>query len=263
MLNAKNGRVAQADYVRFGRGDKPLVMIPGGGDGLKTVKGMALPFALMYRRLARDFTVYVISRPEPLAPGATTRDMASDLNAAMEALHLDGAAVVGVSLGGMVAQWLAVDHPARVARLALVVTLSRPNDTARAVIGGWMDMARRGDYRGLMLDTAERSYSPRRVRQAMRTSRLLGNFGRPASFDRFIIQTQACVTHDAHGALGQIACPTLVIGGTEDRIVTGEASREIAAAIPGSQIHMYEGLGHGLYEEAPDFLKRISEFCRG
>ena len=123
MLNAKNCRLTlpcgDMDYIRFGAGDKPLVMIPGVGDGLKTVKGTALPFALMYRSLARDFTVYVFSRRVTLAPGMTTRDMSQDLNAALEALGLRGAAVVGVSQGGMIAQWLAIDHPDKVGTLIL------------------------------------------------------------------------------------------------------------------------------------------------
>ena len=53
-----------------------------------------------------------------------------------------------------------------------------------------------------------------------------------------------------------------MIGGTDDRIVTGTASKEIAELIPGSTLYMYEGLGHGLYEEAPDFLRRVAAFCR-
>ena len=54
----------------------------------------------------------------------------------------------------------------------------------------------------------------------------------------------------------------LVIGGTDDRIVTGQASEEMTERIPGSELYMYEGLGHGLYEEAPDFLTRVADFCR-
>lgn len=266
MLNPKNGRLnlktGEMDYIRFGSGKKALIMIPGVGDGLKTVKGMALLFALLYRSLAKDFTVYVLSRRVELTPHMTTREMAEDLAAAMDVLHLPSAAVVGVSQGGMIAQWLAIDHPEKVDRLVLTVTLSRPNPTARDVIGRWMEMAKRGDYSGIMLDTAERSYFPKRIRQARITYRLLGNVGKPKSFDRFLVQAESCITHDAYETLVRISCPTLVIGGTDDKIVTGEASREIAARIPNCQLHMYEGLGHGLYEEAPDFLDRVSAFCR-
>ena len=266
MLKAKNGRLGlsagEMDYIRFGSGKRVLLMLPGVGDGLTTVKGLAVPFALMYRALAKDFTVYVFSRRVHLPRHMTTRDMAEDVNEAMEKLGLAGAAVVGVSQGGMIAQWLALDHPDKVAKLVLTVTLSRPNDTVREAVALWSDMARRGDYKGIMLDTAERSYTPRRVRRARLTYALMGNLGRPKSFERFLIQAESCLTHDAYDELGRIACPTLVIGGTEDKIVTGAASEEIAAKIPGSELYMYDGLSHGLYEEAPGFLQRVADFCR-
>ena len=266
MLQAKNAclrlSAGEMDYIRFGGGEKALVMLPGVGDGLKTVKGTALPFALLYRELSKDFTVYVFSRRRELPRHFTTREMAEDLNEAMSALHLEGAAVVGVSQGGMIAQWLAIDHPDKVGKLVLTVTLSRPNATVEDVIARWTGMAERGDYRGIMLDTAERSYSEKRLRQARLEYKLLGSVGKPKSFERFLTQAESCVTHDAFDRLRCITCPTLVIGGADDRIVTGSASTEIAAEIPGSTLYLYEGLGHGLYEEAPDFLKRVADFCR-
>ena len=130
------------------------------------------------------------------------------------------------------------------------------------MIARWSEMARRGDYKRLMLDTAERSYSPKRVRRQKLGLGLMGNLGRPKSFDRFLIQAESCVTHDSAAELGRISCPTLVIGGTEDQIVTGSASEELATGIPDSRLYLYEGLGHGLYEEAPDFWGRVAAFCR-
>jgi pimeloyl-ACP methyl ester carboxylesterase len=266
MLRARNCSLklstGTVDYIRFGSGQKPLIMLPGVGDGLKTVKGMALPFALLYRSLTKDFTVYVFSRRRILSPGMTTRDMAEDLNSAMEQLHLSGVALVGISQGGMISQWLAIDHPDKVERLVLTVTLSRPNDTIRDVISRWLKMAEQGDYKGIMLDTAERSYSEKRLKQTRLQYRLLGSVGKPKSFERFLIQARSCVTHDTYELLPRISCPTLVIGGREDKIVTGEASLELAARIPGSELVLYDGLGHGLYEEAPDFLQRVADFCR-
>ena len=266
MLHARNGSVelptGTQDYIRFGNGAKTMIMLPGVVEGLKTVKGMALPFALLYRSLAKDFTVYVFSRRRVLSPGMTTRDMAEDLNGAMEAQGLSKAAIVGVSQGGMIAQWLALDHPDKVERLVLVVTLSRPNDVIKDVISRWLQMADQGDYKGIMLDTAERSYSPKRLKQSRLEYGLLGSIGKPKSFDRFRIQAASCLTHDTYDLLDQISCQTLVIGGKEDQIVTGQASVEIAGKIPNCQLFLYKGLGHGLYEEAPDFLKRVSEFCQ-
>ncbi len=250
------------DYIRFGTGPKNLVMIPGLGDGLKTARGMALPFALLYRALAKDFTVFVFSRQRNLPAGTTTRDMAETLNDALEKLGLSAVSVVGISQGGMIAQWLAIDHPEMIEKLVLAVTLARPNPTVQDVITQWTRMAEHGDYKDLMLDTAERSYSEKRVRLLKLEYLLLGNIGRPRSFDRFLIQAESCLTHNTYALLDRIACPTLVIGGKEDKIVTPAASEEIAMKIPCSRLIMYDGLGHGLYEEAPDFFRNVLDFCR-
>ncbi|MDO5131939.1 MAG: alpha/beta hydrolase [Eubacteriales bacterium] len=250
------------DYIRFGHGGNVLVMLPGVGDGLKTVRGMALPFAVLYRALAKDFTVYVFSRRRNLPPHMSTRQMAHELNEALDVLGLSGTAVVGVSQGGMIAQWLAIDHPDKVRSLVLAVTLARPNSTVRNVVRQWTKMAKLGDYKGILLDTAMRSYSGEYLHKALISYRLLGNLGKPKSFRRFLIQAESCVTHNAYAYLPRITCPTLVIGGTEDKIVTGDASGEIAAEIPGSRLKMYRGLGHGLYDESPDFLRQVIDHCR-
>ena len=91
------------DYVTFGKGKKSLVIIPGLGDGLQTVKGKALLFSLSYRLLAKRYKIYVFSRINELRQGYTTRDMAADVAEAMEALKLDTAYVMGISQGGMIA----------------------------------------------------------------------------------------------------------------------------------------------------------------
>ena len=107
IFNAKNGTSAGADYIRFGTGKKTLIMLPGLGDGLRTTKGTALPLALYYRSLTRDYTVYVFSRKAELPKGHTTRDMALDLKEAMTELRIQRASLVGVSMGGMIAQHFA------------------------------------------------------------------------------------------------------------------------------------------------------------
>ena len=266
MLNAKNGWLALAtgemDYIRFGSGRRTLVMIPGVGDGLKTVRGMALPFALMYRQLAKDFTVYVFSRRVSLTPGMTTRDMAEDLNLALEALGLSGVCLVGVSQGGMIAQWLTLRHPQLVKRLILCVTLARQNAMLQGVVPRWIEWGEQGDFRRIFIDTAERYYTEAYLKRMRWMLPLAARLSEPEDPQRFLIQAQSCLTHDAFAELPRIACPTLVIGGGEDRIVTGQASVEIAGRIPDCRLFLYDGLGHGLYEEAPDFLQRVADFCR-
>ena len=88
---------------------------------------------------------------------------------------------------------------------------------------------------------------------------LLARMGRPKDPARFVKLAKACVTCDTYDRLEEITCPVFVIGGKQDKIVTGEASEEIAERL-GCEIYMYEEYGHSAYEEAEDFNLRIKEF---
>ena len=164
LWNAKNGQVnvgnGTMSYVSFGRGERPFVILPGLSDSLATVKGKALMLAGPYRRFFDKYTVYMFSRRDDLPEDYSIREMAADQAVAMKKLGLEKAAVMGVSEGGMIAQYLAIDHPELVEKLVIAVSAPRVNDTIRACIRTWTDDASRGDHQRLMIDTAEKSYSP-------------------------------------------------------------------------------------------------------
>ena len=254
LYNAKNGTLkiggTTMDYIRFGTGTRILVMLPGLGDGLRSTKGTALPMAFMYREFAKDFTVYAFSRKNMLPEGYTTRDMARDQAEAMEQLGISKADVFGVSMGGMIAQHLAIDYPEKVHKLILTVTSSRPNPILAESVDEWVSCAKRGDHTALMDSNVRRIYSEDYYRKNKWLVPVMGKLTKPKSYDRFFVQADACLTHDAYESLNQIKAPTLVIGGEKDLSLGDDASREIAAKIPAAELHMYAEWGHGLYEEA-------------
>lgn len=235
-------------------------MLPGLGDGLRTMKGTALPMALYYRCLAKAYTVYMFSRKSELQQGCTTRDMARDLAEAMDALGIDSACVVGVSMGGMIAQHFAADYPERVEKLVLVVTAARENPILLESLAEWKDCVLRNDHRALMDSNLRRIYSADYYRKNKWMVPITGKLTKPKSYDRFLILAEACRTHDAFERLAHITAPTLVMGGEQDLSLGGEASRELAACIAGARLKMYPQWGHGLYEEAKDFLDTVTEF---
>lgn len=261
--NLKEGRLAvrgsTVDYAVFGRGSRPLVIIPG--LTLRDVRGAGAGLAMMYRQFSRDYRVYVIDKKADIPRGYTVRDLAEDLAVAMELLEIDRADVFGVSLGGMIAQYLAIYHPARVHSLVLGVTLSRPNSIVRGVIRQWIEMAERDAFRDLVRDMMPLMYSERYIKRYRWLVPVLARVGVPKNKERFLHLAESCLSCDVYGELDRITAPTLVLGGEQDRIVTGEASREIAERL-GCDIHMYEHLGHAAYEEAPDFNSRIERFLR-
>ena len=175
FFDAKNGKVNGTEYIRFGTGKRTLIILPGLGDGLKTVGGTAVPMAVMYRMFAKDFTVYMFSRREDLPAGHSTRDMARDLKDAMDALGIEKADILGVSMGGMIAQWLAIDYPDRVGKLILTVTAARPNGVLEDSIKEWMEQAKAGEHAALMDSNLKRIYSEKYYRQNKWMIPLLGD----------------------------------------------------------------------------------------
>lgn len=249
-------------YIRFGRGSKNLIMLPGLGDGLTTVKGKALPMAFLYRAFSREYTVYMFSRRNHLSEGASTRDMARDLKEAMDKLGLDRTDLIGVSMGGMIAQHFAADYPDGVNKLALVVTCEKANPILTESVHEWMDFARRGDHVSFMDSNVRRMYSETYYRKNKWLVPVMGRLTKPKSYDRFFVQANACLTHDASERLSKIQSPTLIIGGEQDCALGAEPSRALAAKIPGAMLKMYPQWGHGLYEEAKDFNRVVLEFLK-
>lgn len=266
FYNSFNGQLniggAVMDYIRFGKGEKHLVMIPGLGDGLRTVKGMADIMALMYRQFAKDYTVYMFSRKQPLEENCTIRTMARDLKTAMEMLGISKADVFGVSQGGMIAQWLAIDNSQAIDKLVLVVTSSKQNDTIDTTVNSWMDMVKKDDFKNFAIDNFEKSYSEKYLKNYRFLYPVAVPFIKPKDTERFLRQAQACLTHDTSMYLKYIKRSTLVVGGGKDKIVTAEESVYLAENIENSRLLMYENYGHALYEEAKDFQDKVLDFLK-
>lgn len=264
ISNAKNDSImignTTMDYITFGIGKKILVIIPGLGDGLKNVKGMAVPLSVLYKTYAKDYTVYMFSRKNKLEEGCSTRNMAFDLKVAMEILGIPKADIMGISQGGMIAQHFAVHYPEKVGKLVLVVTSSRPNPCLEEVISGWMRMAEQGEYEELICDTAYKMYTKAFIEKNKWMRPAVSHFGKPESFERYIIMAKACLTHDCYDELDKIKAPTLVAGGEEDMVLSSQASREIAEKIPGAKLIMYQKYGHAVYVQSKEFHEDVLNF---
>ena len=236
-------------------------MLPGVGDGFKTARGIAVPFAFMYSGFAKEFKVYVFSRRNNLPDEFSTADMADDIDRIMEIIGIKTASVFGVSQGGMISQQLAIRHPDKVKKLVLAVTASRPNELMKEALESWINMADNDDYAGIMLDTAKRSYTGKYLERGIKMNSLLARM-KPKDYSRFKILCRSCMEHDVYDRLSEISCPTLIIGADSDLVLGGEASVEMRDRINGSTLYMYEGYSHGVYEQAKDFNGRVMDYLK-
>ena len=263
---AKNGLLKlsewEMEYIRFGSGAKSLIMLPGLGDGLRTMKGTALPMAMLYRIFAKDYTVYAFSRRSRIPAGYTTRDMARDQKMAMDALKIPKADILGVSMGGMIAQWLAADYPEAVGKLVLTVTAEKNNAIMEDALKLWICQAKAGDHTALMDSNLKKIYSEGYYRRNKWMVPLLGKFTKPKNYDRFLIQAAACLHHNAESVLPTISAQTLVLGGEKDNVLGAESSRVLAERIPDARLKLYSQWGHGLYEEEKTFPATVLTFLQ-
>ena len=266
-MNTRSGSVpigaAKMEYVSFGRGERPLILLPGLSDGLATVKGKAWILSMGYRVFFDRYRVYIFSRKEPLPEAYSISRMADDQAEAMRILGIQKASVLGVSQGGMIALSLAAHYPELVENLILAVTAPYANERVLSCVHDWMESAQAGDHRKLMIDTAEKSYSSAYLKRYRRFYPLLGFIGKPKTYARFMANGDAILQFDMRSELSKIRCPVLIIGGEKDQIVGIQASYELHRGIQGSSLFVYEGLGHAAYEEAPDFNARVLSFLEG
>lgn len=186
--------------------------------------------------------------------------MAADVAEAMETLNLDAAYVMGISQGGMIAQWLAVDFPERVQRLILAVTTAKPSQLARERIEHWQKLSQSGNFKHLMLDIAQHSYTQKSYQKWRLLYNIMGRLGRMKDEKRIVIQSQSCLEHNSLEVLKEIQCPTLVLGALEDDVIGVKGSKELAKAISGCQLLILNHSGHALYEENKVFQEAVCGF---
>jgi pimeloyl-ACP methyl ester carboxylesterase len=246
-------------YRVEGKGD-PLVMIMGFTAGRSGWARQTPFFRKCYRVITFDNRGAGKS-DKPAGP-YSTRMMADDTVRLMDLLGIEKAHILGMSMGGMIAQELAINYPQRVMKLVLASTYARRDETS----GDAVEEAR-------FL----------RLTPEQRTTAMVGlAFNKP--FYRFAFsliagvmtrftkasdragtegQSEACVRHDALERLSQITAPTLVIVGTEDRLIKPVSSDVIAARIPNTKLVRIEGGSHYFsFEMANVFNREVLSFLR-
>ena len=247
----------ELDCLIFGRGKKPLVILPG--LSTRNVRPAGLMLSFMYHSFTRDFTVYIMDKPRHIPEGCTVADLAESCAAAMDALGLEKACVLGVSLGGMMAQELAIKHPELVASLVLGLTAARTNPSIESSISRWLGYMEMGDFAAFGRDMMGSMYSASYLKKYGFMLPVAAALSRPKDLGRFMRLANTCLTCESFEHLENISCSTLVIGAGQDKVVSGEASLEIAEKL-GCSLYMYDNLGHAAYDEAADFNKRVLDF---
>jgi 3-oxoadipate enol-lactonase len=258
------GRIAYEIHGREHGGAPLLLNRPLGGT-------MTL-WSRFRARLASELRVISFDRrgtgrSSAAPPWVSTRSLAYECVELLDGLRIAQAHVFGISLGGMVATWLALLAPERVGKLCLASTPERGLELSRAGLRRELGLAgcfaRRADDVEPAL--VQHVLSPRFLREQPREVRRIEQTVRRAPTTRATLLKLACagLLHDPRRELGQIRCPTLVLAGRDDTLLGTAPSRRLSAAIAGAGFELVERSGHDLTLEEPiTSAQRVGSFLR-
>jgi 3-oxoadipate enol-lactonase len=260
MTIARVGEI-ELDYERSGAGP-PLLLIMG-------MSGSALSWGEPFlQELRQDFDVIAydhrgIGASSRLDGPITIRELAEDAAGLLAALEIDSAHVLGISMGGMVAQELALAHPERIRTLALGCTYCGGPGSVRASEQVWVRViaaGRSGDRELVMRTMWEINVSAAFAADEQQRQRFVERaLRRRVAVAVIEQQARAAMAHDTSSRLGEIRLPTLVIHGTDDQMIPVTNGDMIAQLIPGSHLEIFDGVGHMFFLERPE---RSAELLR-
>ena len=222
--------------------------------------------------LSRDFHVVRFDnrgtgRSDDSEETYTLRTLADDAAGLMDALGIARAHVFGMSMGGMIAQELALGHPERVGRLVLGSThcggshVVPPTADALGImarLAGAASAEESGRLTVALCFTKEAMTQERAAVEAWAR----GALKVPTSLETLGRQMQAIGDFDAYDRLPTLRAPTLVLAGAKDILIPPENGSVLAKAIPGAQFVLLEHSAHGLAEDMDEVLRSVRAFLR-
>jgi pimeloyl-ACP methyl ester carboxylesterase len=253
MTLVRVGEIA-LDYERSGSGP-PLLLIMG-------LSGTALHWGEPFLELLRhDFDVVTydhrgVGASSRLTGPITIGGLARDAEGLLAALEIDSAHVLGISMGGMIAQELVLAHPERVRTLTLGCTSAGGNgslrpapEVTRKLAAGMLS----GDRERAIRATWEVNVSASFAADSQAWARFLEiGLRRAVAVQVIMEQMRAILGHDTSARLAEITPPTLVVHGTLDQMLPEPNGRMIAELIPGARLEIRDGVGHLFFWEEPE-----------
>ncbi len=242
----------------------PLLLIMGMAGSCKGWLPLQVPdFSQQHRTLIFDHRGAGESDDcdEPLS----IRAMADDTVGLLDALEIEKADVLGVFMGGMIAQEMALGHRERVNRLVLCGTYARPDAKRRMLLQQWRELALlKVPIEVMVRERLLWTLQDETLEQADLIDQMVTFFARdglPISEEVFANQCQACIDHDTADRLREIEQPTLVICGRRDRLTPPALHRELADEIPGAHmVTMQYGAHLVVAESAERFNSVVLQF---
>jgi len=262
MAFTKRGDGTRIHYELFGRRQgEPLLLVHGLGADIRG-------WALQRRALGKRFRcVAVDNRGVGLSerpPGPYDLEvMADDALEALDAAGFESAHVVGASMGGIIAQIIAVRYPERVRSLVLACTACRHLPWRRDLLEEWADIAQAQGMRAMVKRNLRWLVGPRSLRRLLPALNVLGPLAMNVPVASFVAQIHAILdqSDEVRYMLEQVRVPALVTVGSQDMLTPQGDSEELASLLPRSELAVIRGGAHlFMVENARTFNRTVVGF---
>ena len=255
-----NVNKADLYYEIHGRGE-PLLMIQGWGMDITGWQNIIKPLAKVYQVIVFDNRG--TGRSEVTPGDYTTRQLADDAAALLDHLQIDNAHVLGWSMGGMIAQELALAYPEKVNRLILSASSARVSEKSSFIAWANVEAMQRGERETsvdwqLSFCFSNAVFRNKALLREIKDKAL--NPPYPVTLEGLMSQFAAVSSHDRRRQLGTITSPTLVLGAKEDGIIDASQVEALAREIENAQLRILPG-GHMYHIEYPHiFVEALIKF---
>lgn len=247
--------------------------VQGSGDWLVLIGGYASSnwqsWGAMLSELAKTYRVVAFDNRgigQSDAPDVpySTRMLALDTLGLMDHLGIEQARILGKSMGGAIAQWVALEQPHRVRCLAMTSTTARLDSRAKKMVRWWMDSARDSGFAELFPGELTYFYTARyydaNAEAIARAERALIDVHRP--LHGFLRMGEALIEHDTWDRLPEIGMPAFLLCGADDMITPAAHSRAMAQRLPNAELHIIPDTLHGVMSEKPETFGLVLDFLR-
>ncbi|PWJ59658.1 pimeloyl-ACP methyl ester carboxylesterase [Dyadobacter jejuensis] len=197
----------------------------------------------------------------------SSEEMADDYAGLLDHLGIQRVAVVGCSMGSIIAQQLAIRHPDKVKSLVLMCPWARCDAYAKGVFEAMVQAKARYTPEEFSLHIqllifSKSHWDKPEALKSLEEGRIADGLNPyPQPLHGLVGQAAACINHQAVAELSTIGCPTLVIGGKADIFTPVWMAQEVADGIAGSELFLYDDLGHAFhFENTPDFNPRVRQW---